>query len=284
MPIDTLAQRLSLLLKDGHIPAGSLGRQHVRRMSPLFEAGILEYQRIGGGRRVVSNNLQALSAFVEKLYPGGLDGIDDTEALPRSKAVANFRDAKRALTSDVEPVLLRGFGNAVLRSGNNELPAAHLTSIAGVTAMSLNDAPFWSFNGCAAIIENQEMFMHIERLGLPCGIALYAGGRLSRRVLKWLGSSVMQNCRYIHCGDYDPVGLDEYLRLATECPDRVELYIPSNLEDHFIHHGKSDLIKNSSEILSRLRKNQDPAIKKVVDLIDRYGVGVEQEILLSTFP
>ena len=57
-----------------------------------------------------------------------------------------------------------------------------------------------------------------------------------------------------------------------------------HLEDHFIHHGKSDLIKNNSEILSRLRKNPDPAIKKVVDLIDRYGVGVEQEVLLSTFP
>ncbi len=280
MTIDSLARRLSVLLKDGHLPAGTLGARHLERMRALFDAGVLEYRRAGAGRRVVIKNLEALEAFVDRLYPEGLGEIKDTGAPPRSKAVAHFRDAKRAMHSDAEPVLLRGFGDAVLRSQDGELPVAVLTRLAGVAALSLTDDTTWRFKGCVAVVENQEVFLHMEGPDLSCDLLLYAGGRISGRVLRWLGSPAMRECRYIHCGDYDPVGLDEYLRLVAACPGRVQLYMPSDLERHFIRHGKRELIKDSQGILSRLRKNRDPVVKKVVDLIDRHGVGVEQEILL----
>ena len=84
----------------------------------------------------------------------------------------------------------------------------------------------------------------------------------------------------MHCRDYDPVGLDEYLRIKAACPGRTELYLPSNLEDLLSRYGKKELLGSSAVVLARLRKSQDQEVRRTVTLMDRYGVGLEQEALL----
>jgi len=112
-------------------------------------------------------------------------------------------------------------------------------------------------------------------------MALYAGGRLSGRILNWLGSQSMARAQIIHCGDYDPVGLDEYLRLKGACPERAELFLPANLEVLLSRYGKRELLQGSNgAVLARLRKTEDHEVRRLVRLLDRYGVGLEQEILL----
>lgn len=135
--------------------------------------------------------------------------------------------------------------------------------------------------GVMAIVENLEVFWNFEKLKTGAQLAVYAQGRLSGRVLNWLSSPAMAQARIIHCGDYDPVGLDEFLRLKAACPERTELYLPPNLGDLLSRYGKRNLLmgKNAA-VLARLRKSQIQDVCRVVELMDRYGVGLEQEILL----
>jgi len=91
----------------------------------------------------------------------------------------------------------------------------------------------------------------------------------------------MSACNIIHFGDYDPVGLDEYRRLNESCPGRVSLYQPDSLEQLFKQHGNPKLLQSSPEVLARLRKESNPTIQTIVQLMDRFGAGLEQEILLT---
>lgn len=107
------------------------------------------------------------------------------------------------------------------------MPVAHWTELAGVAALRLDDEQ-WQFSGVLAIVENLEVFWNFEKLETEAQLALYAQGRLSGRVLDWLSSPAMAQTQILHCGDYDPVGLDEYLRIKAALPERTELYLPAN--------------------------------------------------------
>lgn len=278
MAVDALAQKIGLLRSQGNLASSRLTDRDRTRLQSLFETNVLIEERSGAGKKVVVKNQSALAAFVQRFYPSGLEGREDALA-PRSRAVAELRDSKKACETGPLMVLLRGFGNCELHTGEEVLPVAHLTEMAGVAALRLEDRQ-WRYSGVLAIVENLEVFWNVEKLETGAQLALYAQGRLSSRVLNWLSSPAMEQARIIHCGDYDPVGLDEFLRLKNACPERSELYLPSNLEELFFRYGKRELLPNNAAVLARLRKTEDKEVLRVVKLMDRYGVGLEQEVLL----
>ncbi len=281
MSVDVLAGHLARLLEKGVLPVGRIAGRDRLRLQSLLDAGVLAEARQGAGRRLVLRDAQALRAFIRTLYPNDLSGCGAGELPPRSLAVASRRDSKKAARGAAETVLLRGFGEAVLRAGKEVLPVADWTRRAGAAALLLDDRSMpWGCGGTIAVVENHEVFVHFEKLHAAADIALYAGGRLSGRVLHWLASPPLAACTVIHCGDYDPVGLDEYLRLSGACPGRTRLHLPAGLEDLFARYGKQELLAKSQAILRRLRKNTDPTVRVLVGLMDRYGAGLEQEALL----
>lgn len=279
-PLDPLAGRPARLLADASVPATALSARQRERLGPLFAAGVLGEVRSGAGRRVEVRNRGALADFARALYPSGLEGLTGEGAAPRSRAVAQVRDAKRAAGTDAEAVLLRGFGEARLTGPAGALPVGEWTRRAGVAALQIAQGCPWGWEGQVAVVENAEAFFHLEDLDLPCGLALYAGGRLSRRVLAWLASPPMAGARYLHLGGYDPVGLDEYLRLARACPGRVRLFVPEGFEGLLAAYGKPSLPAASPAVQARLRRAEDPDVRRVVALLDRHGAGLEQEALL----
>ena len=55
----------------------------------------------------------------------------------------------------------------------------------------------------------------------------------------------------------------------------------ANLEDLLSRYGKRELLLGGNgAILARLRKTDDQEFRRIVELMDRYGVGLEQEVLL----
>ena len=279
MAVDALADKLLLLVAEGSLAASRLTDRDRTRLRSLFETGVLAMERGGAGKKVVVKNRDALDAFVLRNYPSGLQGSSATLS-PRSRAVAELRDSKKARETGPLMVLLRGFDNCELRAGEEVLAVAHWTELAGVAALCL-DGRQWGFAGVMAIVENLEVFWNFEKLKTGAQLAVYAQGRLSGRILNWLSSPAMAQARIIHCGDYDPVGLDEYLRLKTAFPERAGLYLPANLEDLLSRYGKRELLLGSNgAILARLRKTDDQEVRRIVELMDRYGVGLEQEVLL----
>ncbi|MFO8071746.1 MAG: DUF2220 family protein [Polyangia bacterium] len=232
-------------------------------------------------------DIAAVSAFYEKLFPHGNvapSSEDGTSPAPRGEAVALFRDAKRARSAAAEPVLLRAAGEARAVRGEASIDLCELTRAAGAACLLVDDRPGWCLQGTVAVIENLEVFLSFEKLRTRASTALYSAGRLSRRVRSWLASDEMRSCDYLHCGDYDPVGLDEYLRLRDELGSRVELHLPPCIEALFRRYGKRELLRDSPAILARLRRVDLPSIRRVVSLMDETGCGLEQEALLLDRP
>lgn len=277
MALDGLAGKLELLLSRGALAASRFTGRDRHRLQGLFDSGVLAEERSGAGKRVRVRNPVALATFVAQTYPSGLQGRPG-ELPPRSRAVAEVRDAKKARPGSGITLLVRGFAGCEFRAGETVLPVASWTGLAGVAALCLDRQ--WSFRGLLAVVENLEVFHHFERIGTKAQLAIYSGGRLPKRVLDWLASPAMARARILHCGDYDPVGLDEYLRLKKACPDRTELHLPPDLEGLLSRYGKKELLSANTTLLDRLRKSDDPEIRRVVTLLDRHGVGLEQEALL----
>jgi hypothetical protein len=46
------------------------------------------------------------------------------------------------------------------------------------------------------------------------------------------------------------------------------------------YYGKNELLQSSTPVLDRLRKTEDQEVRQLVNLLDQYGVGLEQEALL----
>jgi hypothetical protein len=252
-----------------------------KKLQSLFATEVLEEVRIAGGRSVILCDQPALLAYVKKYYPSGLEKKIELKGSPRSNAIAQLRDAKKTSVTDAEILSLRAGGSVDILSKNGKLlPLIEWCDIADVAAVRLDDASQWTGSGLMAIVENLEVFLHFEKIGFETDLIYYAAGRLSERALHWLSSPGMQLCRIVHFGDYDPVGVDEYLRLKKACPGRVEMYVPDNLEALLSQYGKPALLENSKALLSRLRMEEDETARYLVSLMDIYNCGLEQEVLV----
>ena len=229
----------------------------------------------------------AVRAFTKKIFPHGCTApaTDNAAPLPpRSEAIALFKDAKRARITTAEPLLIRAVSQSSANCEKKSIDLYRTTQLTGAVCLLIDEKHQWGLNSTIAIIENLEAFLHFELLKTGANTAVYAAGRLSDRIITWLASENMHQCRYIHCGDYDPVGLDEFRRLHGKLGHRVKLHLPSNIETLFKHYGKHDLLKDSTPILARLRNTKNSQIQQLVKIMDETGCGLEQEALLLPPP
>jgi hypothetical protein len=274
---------LKQLLKHGSVPASAVGRSGLAGLRGLLDAGALERARVGAGSVIAVRCREAVEAVARQLYPSGLDAGAVAESMPpRAAAVAAVRDAKRSRRGAAEPVLLRAFHPvSLVGPSGGELDLLALTRLAGAAAVTLTAGVSWRFGGRLGIVENLEVFYHVERIAPTLDAALYAGGRLSGRVVEWLAGEAMSAAELTHFGDYDPVGVAEYLRLRRACGSRVALYLPANLSALMRRFGKRSLLAGrNASLLAELRAEADPALRTVVGLMDETGCGLEQESLL----
>ncbi len=284
---DGVRRVLSLLLDGQAVPCSGVSRRAEAQLRPLLDAGAIRRSRRGRGLVFEVGDMEAIVAVRSQWFPHGDGELAPEEggsAPPRSQAVARHRDAKRARRSTAEPVLLRAVAPFSASREGELVDLYALTVQTGAACLLIDDQPTWSFTGPVAIVENLEVFLYFERLATRAPVALYAGGRLSERVLSWLASGDMAAARFVHCGDYDPVGMDEYLRLRHRLSDRVTLYVPDSIERLFTRYAKRSLVQDSTAILDRLRGSSLPEVRRIVALMDESGCGLEQEALFLTAP
>lgn len=274
---DAFARLLQRLAQEGRAPRSQFSARSLRDLQSLFDSGAICQARSGGGLVVEVKDAATLTAFYRKRYPSGDEAVAGP---PRARAVGMLRNAKRVGRTNIEPVLVRAMGPAVCTRDGVPCDLRAVTVQTGAACLILETGRFWTLAGHVAIVENLECFLHFEKMGVSADVALYASGRLSELVLRWLGSPELSQCRFIHCGDYDPVGLDEFLRLKTVVGDRAKLHIPENLKDLIATYGRPELIRDSASLLRRLRAAADPDVVAVVRMLDETGCGLEQEVLL----
>ncbi len=281
MKTDSFATILMEICSKGRIPASRLRAQKTRNLfQPLLDSGIVVLERSGAGQRYRLCNPEGLEIFIKSQFPNGLEPPTPSSIVPRNRAVQYTKDAHRSKSSHL-PLFIRGFNGAQLNWNERTLPVAELTILAGGAGLCIDQNSRWSFSGTIVTVENSEVFFHIEKIVPMTGLAIYTGGRISTLLLNWLSSDAMNQAVFIHAGDYDPVGLQDYLRLSRACPDRVTLYEPDNLETLFARYANQVRLEDQTKIFGSLRNSHDKLVLKLLKLMDRYNGGVDQEALLS---
>ena len=279
MALDPLAERLRELLELGFVVRSRVTAPMRERLAPLFHLGVLGEERSGAGRRITLHDHVALEQWIRTHYPSGLFGVSG-DLGHRAESVANFRDSKRAGLLAVSLVYLRGFGRTELRRRGAVLRLADMTRAYGVVGLAVDPRDAWEISGTVALVENLECFLNVEHLIPHADAALYTAGRIDGRVLQWLAEQ--ENVRALHAGDYDPVGLDEYLKVRAAFGDRADLFIPNGFEERVAKYGQPELLTRSLPVYRRVRLHADERVKAVLNVLDRHGRGLEQEALLIT--
>lgn len=287
-PLNPLAGLLHQLISTGEVVRSKISTRSRNELAKLYDLGALREERRGAGWVVIVVNQDSVRRFADRKFPSGLFGEGDTSEGRRTQSLNRFGDTKTMPGLDFEFVLLRAFGDAqvvtTIANSKVKIDAPEITRQTGCVAVTLLNAgdnselPF--IHGNVATVEGPELFYRFDWDAVDVSVAILTNGRMSERFLTWVTSPMIEG-RLIHFGDYDPVGLDEYRRLKERAP-RATFYIPYNLEKHFKENRflKPELMGKSSALLPRLAETQDADILTVIDLMRRYGGGMEQEVLL----
>jgi len=286
---EILLARLNQILEQGVLARSACSGQFLKQITPLLQSGVIGEERAGAGRRLVVRDSTALRLFVQKHFP---DLPVDAAALARETAVARFRDTKALKGDTPEIVSVRTWSETALRRvpacDSNDTDhcagsgAFRATRDYGAFSFLLGrDCPL-QLRGLWALVENPAVFVHFERLDLPIPAALYSRGRVSNRLLDWLASQASGDFGLIHFPDYDPAGLIDYQRLRIRLGERVSLHLPEDIGVRFEKLSNASLLRKglTRSMLAGLRSCGCAEILRVVELIDRYNAGLEQEALL----
>ena len=271
--------KLQELIAAGNLPASVCGKAFLKVLNPLLAGGVLVWQRSGAGRQLVVKNAPALNTFCQQLFP---DVPRSASMENRIAGVGQFRDSKAIAGLGNDIILLRTWCDDALLKNGNPIGAATATAAHGLFSFLLKNDGDYELRGRCALVENPTVFMAFEKLGLDVATVIYGHGRISNRLLAWLAGLNNPGFHLLHLPDYDPVGLSEFQRLHTRLGERVSLHIPTDLEGLFAQFSNRALLqkKNSQALLAGFRKSDIPSMQHVVQLIDRYNAGLEQEALI----
>ena len=264
------------------LPRSVCGRSLLEALRPLFDAGVVHWEKAAGGQRLIVANLPGLERWVRQHFPGTQTGDGITSS--RIHAVAQFRDSKALPSNLPEIVCLRTTRDGGLLHGGHSVETTKATQQNGVFAFALaNQTPF-TLNGTCALIENPAVFHNFERLKIESPLAIYAGGCSSNRLVSWLKHNSQNGLNILHLPDYDPLGLTEFLRLYEQLGNAVTLHLPDTLPKLFQTHSKAGLLADSKnqQMLIKLRKAKHSSVKFVIQMIEESNGGLEQEALLMT--
>ncbi len=272
-------RRLLELAACGSLPLSAFGRAVREDLQSLFAAGIVRRVRSGGGEAVQVQNKTALDDFMVTHFPDS-DAAGDLPA--RAKAVRGMRNSKQARGREAAILLLRALKPVDCRLDGRPCNLLALTRTCGAAALVIHPGKALAMHGTMALIENQECFLHAERMHIDVDIVMYTAGRLAGIILDALAGEGMQECRYLHCPDYDPVGLGEYTRYKAVLGNRLSLYSPPDLRELLRTYGKPSLLQGRNGILMQsLRRGAPPELHRILTWMDEANAGLEQEILIS---
>jgi hypothetical protein len=279
---ENIQAKLETLLELGCLPKSACGRAFMKFLKPLLDSGVIVEERAGAGRRLTVRDAATLRKFKAGEFPNATVAH---RSLARIAAVARFRDSKALAGDTPDVIMLRAWSDGVLMRNGQPVTAAQATTEHGVFAIHLADEFRYELRGVCGLVENPALFAAFEPLREQSGVALalYGGGRIPRRVLQhWLAKQAAPDFRLVHFPDYDPVGLNEFVRLRTALGPRVTLHLPADLPERFARFSKRKLLQRpaSQALLSKLRRAGLSEVDCVLELIERHNAGLEQEALL----
>jgi hypothetical protein len=278
-----IESRLHDLLKTGALAKSACSAKLIKFIAPLLDSGVLSWERSGAGRRLRVQNADALNSFILDQFP--FTELEmEAEISRRIVSIGRFRNSKALRGDTPDIVIMRGWSDDALWRGGKPVAVSQATREHRVFSFTVAPDNEYELRASCALVENPAVLLAFERLriNLDIPVAIFAGGRVSNRLLNWLARQSASSFRLHHFPDYDPVGLSEYARIQSRLGNRAALHLPVNLSDSFARLANCDLLRFSAtrRLLAKLRGVRIPEIQTVVDLIDRHNAVLEQEALL----
>lgn len=279
-PLDPFASILHDLTATGAVASSRLSTKLRQKCMPLLDAGVIEEIKSGAGRAIRVVKIDALESFAKKCYPAGLSGEESREPSRRGQSVEQFRDSKAKAGLDFEFLRYRLIARP-FQVGNITQEGDHLPDGFGCTVLHDDRTahPWPVFSGHVATVENPTVLLRFPWKQYGIDLAVLTSGRASTRMINWLASDAMGGSTVTHFGDYDPVGLSEFIRLERQLGKRATLFIPGDIEDLFRKYGNPALLTKSATLLQNLSTSQNRDIHRILALTREHG-GLEHESII----
>jgi hypothetical protein len=261
---------------DGSIPSSEARSKEMKNeIDRMIELGIIEDVRVRNGKvfRILSKRM--FDVEEKRKWDNGVEKALEKYDTKSDYAI-NSNDSKSGKVSYPTIPMRILDSNSVTIDG---IPLmTKNTNIPGVFSTEILESylPRIRIEGKLVMIENKESFLFADVYFPDASAIIYYSGRTSKRWQKWLLTNVD---KIIFAPDYDPVGIEEFLGHQSYLKEKIELYMPNNLED-FFSRGKKKLYSDQYHILIRLSKKLNSTdAEKVLDLVRNHKKGVEQEVI-----
>ena len=250
-------------LKVGPTPSSEVRKSDLSAISNLEDLGFLSKQKRGNGQVYVLNDCHGYRQWEANIFPEGTESAS-LSGKSRSEAGKTLRDTK--LSSQTSPFL------------EMRLHSSQKCMTLGSMNWYYQNSDY-KLNGTVVLIENLRTFLKSEIIFPESEVVIRYDGIISDVIIEILSNS---DCKIIIAPDYDPVGVLSYIRLKDKISDRTEFYLPKNLNDLFSSYSNRKLMsksKNKSTLRSLLNRDLDEPSAYVIQLIQKYNAGLEQETL-----
>lgn len=274
-----LQTKLHALIQRGQLPSSQCGVRFKEWIMPLLQTGVVREVRTGAGASLSIINANAVQGFYDKAFP---NPVLDEALGNRINGVGLFRNSKAIANDTPEIIMARvAEGSPILHDGPLT-ESVQATQRNGVFAIRLSSRQRPVLQGNWVLIENPAVFHQHHRVFGSATSALLVNGRMSHRVLQWLAEQGTDHLNLLHSPDYDPVGLDEFVRLHNVLGDRIRLYLPADIEQLFARYSSKQLmlLEKQQTLARKLSDHPHPYVQRIVGLISANNAGLEQEALL----
>ncbi|MGH8501904.1 MAG: hypothetical protein ACREVE_05420 [Gammaproteobacteria bacterium] len=266
------------MLAETSLTASTAGKNTRHDLKALLETGAITRVRVGNGMRYRIVDHEAVRGVLARHFP---DLGADVNAPARATAISMYRDAKRGVAGRRLLIYLRAIRKAVWSNGHALLDVFEHTRRFGVSALLLTPDDNWRTEQPLALIENSEPFLYLDRLyrNTDFDSAIYYAGWTSHAIIDWLANH-HRAPRILYYADFDPVGLSNFLNLHQALGAQIELVVPRDFEALLVRYGKAQLLTKNLDKMPRLRNCEIGVVRRIAELLQKHGLGLEHEILL----
>lgn len=229
----------------------------------LLEAEIISRVPSGRGYYYEVSKQEHFDAFYKKKYPKG-----DIEVLSEIDNQLKYRDTKATALKKDRVIFLRG--SQKIRLNGSILDLADATQ-----KFNIFSAVFQTLQAKKiCFVENLQPFLEVEKILGDEYTYIHFYGRLPRQ-------EVLLNIEcdeYLHFGDYDFVGLNEFLK-AKEVFENCEIYVPDNYDKLYKEFSKPRKAKDT--MYDKVKNSTIYEVVKIREQLKKHNQFLEQQVVIS---
>ncbi len=201
--------------------------------------------------------------FYSKKFPN--PNIDIKTEIDNQK---KFRDTKATPIHKDRVIFIRGFKDIIIN--NKEISLKDITQEHQLFSTVLKNMKTQKI----CFVENLQPFLNAEKLLGKDFVYIHFYGRFPKK-------DILRNIEceeYLHFGDYDSVGLSEYLK-ASDIYNNCKLFIPDNFE--FLSKKYSTKRKEKDTIHKNVKISLKKEVINIREQLENTGEYLEQQIIMD---